>query len=111
MKNLIKKEVNNVPTMISLADQNIMYKVFHPEFQPNRQYKALAYAIFAETAWAQLVFINEKGMTYSVVVYKTRAINIEDWSMENNAIKDLESPKVVGKNPDINEVDTGMIKH
>lgn len=62
-------------TAINLAEQNLFYRVRHPEFDPTKAYKAIAYVDYGESAWSQLLFINERGMTYSVKVNRALCIN------------------------------------
>lgn len=93
--------------IINISDQNIYYKVFHEEFDPNKIYKAIAYMSFGETAWSQLLFINEEGMTYSVVVYKTRCVEANRfYSQASEELAKLGPCKTKGRSSDVNEIDS-----
>ena len=60
---------------LDISHLNLWYKVFHEEFDPCKVYKPIGYIDYGETAWAQIVFINDRGMTYSVTNYKTLCVN------------------------------------
>ena len=95
-----------MPGSLDLSNLDLWYKVFHEEFDPERVYKPIAHLDYGETAWAQLLFINERGMTYAVVTYKTLCVNAEEFSRSASTSElALERARPRGRNSDIDEMD------
>ena len=51
-----------------LAEHRLWYRVYHPVFSKELAYRAIAHLDFGETAWAYLLFVTEKGYTWSARV-------------------------------------------
>lgn len=62
-------------TSVNLEGSNLYYRVNHPEFDPTIAYKALAYIDYGESAWSQLLFVTENGLTYCVKVKRCLNLN------------------------------------
>lgn len=83
----------------------IWYKVWHPEFDENRRYRAIGHVSFGESAWSYLLFINERGMTYSVRVDRTYCLNNNEFSSPDPDIAEIKRPESRVKNPDTEDLD------
>ena len=95
-----------MPGSLDLSNLELWYKVFHEEFAPERVYKPIAHLDYGETAWAQLLFINERGMTYAVVTYKTLCVSSGEFSRGATPTESaVERARPRGRNSDIDEMD------
>jgi hypothetical protein len=78
------------------------YRVFHPEFDEDRIYTPIAHFDYGETAWDKILFINERGMTYSVRVDRTLCVNALAFSRQiHHYEKAIPKPQPRGYNPDL----------
>jgi hypothetical protein len=96
-----------VPAILDLSNHDLWYRVYHEEFDPNKVYKAIGYISFGETSWGQLLFVNEHGMTYAVMVYKTRCVNPHGVTVREATAEEaaLGPAKPKGRNSCIDEID------
>ena len=97
-------------TSVNLASEGLFYKVRHPEFDPTVAYKAIAYLDYGESAWAQLLFVTHRGMTYAVKVNRCVCVdanrsmrNVLRYRIEDPAVLCIKWPKPVCKNPDLDD--------
>lgn len=57
--------------ILNISDLNLRYRVFHADFDSEKTYLAIAYIDYGESAWSQLLFVNERGMTFALSVKHT----------------------------------------
>lgn len=66
--------------ILDLSKLDMWYRIEHPDFSQTKAYRAIAYIDYGESAWSQLLFINERGMTFSLRVQYTVCLNPLDFS-------------------------------
>lgn len=91
----------------------LWYRVNHPEFDPTRAYKAIAYMDYGESADHQLLFITHRGLTWAVKVHRCLCLNAfgyhgdqgRTWETLDRSLchEILPWPKPLGRNPDLND--------
>lgn len=63
----------------------VWYKVRHPWFDPEWAYRAVAFTLPSESAWAYLTFILNTGHTVSVQVHRCTALPNTERDSTNTA--------------------------
>lgn len=53
-------------SLISLHEQDLWFRVFHPQFDPEKKYKAIALVDYHRCECAEFVFANEHGYVWFV---------------------------------------------
>lgn len=77
-----------------LAGLGLRYRVKHPDFDSDKSYLALAYIDYGESAWSQILFVNERGMTFAVSVKQTvcATSKVEAGGYERALWRDIDAP-------------------
>ena len=95
---------------VNVFDAKLYYRVKHPEFDEGRVYRAIAYFDFGESAWAKLLFVNERGMSYSVKSFRCFCVNEVDGALTPTSdpigsphVAEAPWPKPRCKNPDLDD--------
>jgi hypothetical protein len=107
---------------ISIFDARLYYRVRHPEFDPRKAYRAVGYLAHSETSWNQLLFITDRGLTYTIKVFNTlnvnalcndeltRVLNLPGGGIWPVAVEIMDDaiamapwPRARGKNPEIED--------